>query len=178
VVAYFFSRSMVLISTVLGRLSEATVAHTHKLGAQGAVRGLPEQEWRSILTRLGSPGGTMTSSSATADDRHSRESPLEQPAVLMTAIPNPVQGTADDATMRSRRRASRRTLLDRAQQSCDGLVLGRWGGPEAHQLQQSLLAMVASLNGLARKAGERENLKRRFIRFIFHEVLLIDVVCW
>ena len=59
-----------------------------------------------------------------------------------------------------------------SQSTCDRVLLGRWGGPEVKQLQSSLVAMVSSLSALARSATEQEQMRRQFIRYIFHEVVL------
>lgn len=60
---------------------------------------------------------------------------------------------------------------------CDRMMVGRWGGPELKQLQGSLLTMVDSLSNLARKATEQEVLRRKFIRYIFHEVAFVCLLC-
>ena len=57
--------------------------------------------------------------------------------------------------------------------SCNRLILNRLGGPEIKQLHASLVAMVLSLSQLAQKATEQEHMRRRFIRYIFHEVWLL-----
>lgn len=57
------------------------------------------------------------------------------------------------------------------------MMVGRWGGPELKQLQGSLLTMVDSLSNLARKATEQEVLRRKFIRYIFHEVAFVCLLC-
>jgi len=54
--------------------------------------------------------------------------------------------------------------------SCNRIVLERLGGPEIKQLHNSLCAMVNSLSELGNRATEQEQLRRKFIRYIFHEV--------
>ena len=64
----------------------------------------------------------------------------------------------------------------KARSTCDSLLLGRWGGPEVKHLQLSLVSMVTSLSALARTATEQEQLRRQFIRYIFHEVCAYELV--
>jgi len=62
--------------------------------------------------------------------------------------------------------------------SCNRILLERLGGPEMQQLRDSLFAMVNSLSELGTKATEQEQLRRKFIRYIFHEVIMFRRSTW
>jgi len=156
-VSYFFSRPMVVVSSMLTQISHATDEHTRKLDRDGVVHALPEEEWRKITKQLDSALG-----STIANDE-----PLQHADAPTNAGAGAINGRPPD---RARSADAKPSLSSRARQRCDQVVLGRWGGPEVKQLQASLLAMISSLTGLARKATEQEQLRRKFIRFIFHEV--------
>jgi len=54
--------------------------------------------------------------------------------------------------------------------SCDEVVTGRLGGRQVKRLHESLVQMVHSLYSLATAAAEQEALRRKYLRYILHEV--------
>jgi len=71
-------------------------------------------------------------------------------------------GSRDDARSAGSNRPAFSTI--------DRMMLSKVGGPEIRLLHSSLCATVSSLTDLAQRASQKEQLRRKFIRYIFHEV--------
>jgi len=141
--------------------SQGDVNDTAVQSGTPAMSAVPETQWRRIIEAMDGHSARSSPRDIVGAVSTSDPQDLLHPALASADQPNHVQRGAAAAAPSG---------LCGCDRGIDRALLKRWGGPEIRNLQTSLVNVVSSLCRLGQRASEREMLRRRFIRYIFHEV--------